>query len=155
MEEQNKEPLTKEERNKIRMANLKPFKPLDQLTEEEIKRQKEISSIGGKHRQEQIVRRKTMEEATKELLYRTISRKQAENVLGDDNELIQDNELNVMNVLICRMIQEVVTNGNTRSFEAIRDTGGFAPKKEVELQADIMTDADKALIDNLNQRLSG
>ena len=152
MEEQKKE-LTKAEI--IKRHNLKPFKPLAEQTEEEREYFRGISSLGGKARQKQIQKRKSMQEATQDILYKALSREQAKSILGEDNQLIEDDDLNVMSVLICRMVQEIVTNGNTRSFEAIRDTGGFAPKKEVEVQADIMTDADKALIDNLNQRLSG
>ena len=44
------------------------------------------------------------------------------------------------------MIQGAL-NGSFKCFEAVRDTAGFKPKNEVELNADIMTDADKALID--------
>lgn len=152
MEEQKKE-LTKAEI--IKRHNLKPFKPLAEQTEEEREYFHNIRSQGGKARQEQIAKRKSMQEATQELLYKVLNRDQAQNILGNDSQLIDDKDLNVMNVMICRMLQEVVANGNTRAFEAIRDTGGFAPKKEVELQADIITDADKSLIENLNQRLSG
>lgn len=132
--------------------NLRPFKSYDSLTDEEIERQRSLCSKGGKARQEQIQKRKSMEEVTKDLLYTKLSRDEAKKVLGDDEKLLSDENLSVMAVTIARMLQECL-QGNTRAFEAVRDTGGFSPKKEIDLTADVMTDADRALIANIQKRI--
>ena len=52
----------------------------------------------------------------------------------------------VGSVMIGAMIQGAL-NGSFKCAEFVRDTAGYKPKNEVEISADIMTDADRSLID--------
>ena len=124
----------------------------DKLTEEERKRNFEIRSKGGKARQAQIAKRKSMQEVAQELLYSKVSKRKAIAVLGEDAEKLTDEQMDVMNVLTMRIIQEV-EQGNYKAFESIRDTAGFSPKKEIDLTADVITASDRELIENVRKRL--
>lgn len=43
--------------------------------------------------------------------------------------------------------------GNTRSLEFVRDTSGQRPKDQIDIQADVVTAADRALIEKLRKNL--
>lgn len=156
MEEQNTpRERTKEEIRAIQNANLRMFKPCSEMTEEELQRREEIKEKARQGTREYHKKKKTMNELAKALLEKSVTKEQVERILGEDSQLLDnEDDLTVAQVLNARMLQEAI-QGNARAYELLRDTGGFAPKKEVELQADIITDADKSLIENLNQRLSG
>lgn len=111
-----------------------------------------MRSKGGKARQEQVIRRKTMKEDLKELLNVTISKEQAEVLLGDDAKSL-GNDLTMQRVLLVRASQKALQDGDMRALEFIRDTVGDSPKQQLEIQADVITDADRALIDKLSQRI--
>lgn len=55
----------------------------------------------------------------------------------------------VMTVAAARKAKE----GDLKAYEVIRDTAGQMPTKEVQLSAEIMTDADKALLEKVQKRL--
>lgn len=55
--------------------------------------------------------------------------------------------------MIASMLKEAIDNGNVRAAEYVRDTSGQAPTKEVSLKADVMTDADRALVDKVSKRI--
>lgn len=149
--------MTEEERKALRErqnANLKSFKPKEERTEEETKRLIELSSKGGKKRQEQIARNKTMQDVARELLFAKLKRDKAVAILGEDAKNLDDSQLDVMTVLVARIIQEV-EQGNYKAFESIRDTAGYAPIKQtsVDLAADVITASDRELIENVRKRL--
>ena len=50
------------------------------------------------------------------------------------------------------MVQEA-GKGSYKHYETLRDTAGFKPKDEVGITADIMTDADRSLLDKVSGRL--
>lgn len=143
--------LTGRERS---LANLKPLKKWSELSEEEIKHRKEICSMGGKKAQELIAKKKSMKEVTIDLLNRRMSRDTANEILGiESSNLLSDNELDLQTVLTLRIMQEVA-QGNVRAMEYIRDTSGNAPKQQVEVQQETLTDADRRLLDNVKKRLA-
>ena len=74
-------------------------------------------------------------------------------ILGDSQELIGDNR-DAGTVMIAKMIQTAMA-GSFKAAEFVRDTAGYKPKNEVELQADIMTDQDRSLLDKVSHRLTG
>ena len=55
----------------------------------------------------------------------------------------------VMTVAAARKAKE----GDLKAYEVMRDTAGQMPTKEVQLSAEIMTDADKALLEKVQKRL--
>lgn len=149
--------LTDEERKqegmKRKLANLIPFKSDDELTEEEIAKQRELRAKGGRARGEQLKKAKTLKEVTLMLLSTRISREDAEKVLGESAKLIADEDLNVETMLTLKAIGEVAENGNIRALEYLRDTSGQQPKQLIDAQVDTISDAERRLINNLSNRL--
>ena len=103
-----------------------------------------IGSMGAKKRDENREAKKNINELAKAMLEQTVTEKQIKSVLGDDTTMLLDNS--VASVMLGAMIKSAL-NGSFKAFEAVRDTAGYKPKNEIELNADIMTDNDKALID--------
>ena len=131
--------------------NLKPFRAYSELTPEEQERQRNISILGGKARSEQLQRHKTMKESAKVLLGQKVSREYAESVLGKNSDVSEIDTW--QDLIVAKMLREVVENGNAKAFELIRDTSGNKPTAEVDIRADIVTASDKALIDKVADRL--
>lgn len=150
MEEVNKaevnQPTEKDGKSK-REKNLIPMRTYDGMSEDEKKRQFEIRSKGGKARQEQIAKRKSMREDLEQLLNCKVSKDQAEILLGDDAEML-GNDFSVQRVMLVRAIQEATQEGSAKLLEFIRNTVGDAPKTEISLDADIITESDKRLLDS-------
>ena len=133
------------------LNNLKPWKPYNELTPEEIEKQKAIASLGGKARSEQINKRKTMKESAQVLLSVKVSTDYAQKIMGENYDV---SGIETMQDLItARMIRETLENGNAKAFELIRDTSGNKPTAEIDLRADIVTAADRALIEKVADRL--
>lgn len=133
--------------------HLTPFKPKSELTPEEIERQHQISLKGGLANKQRLAKKKTMNELAKALLDKSISRSQAVAIIGEDANLLTDDELTVSQVLNVAMVQESL-KGNVKAYESIRDTAGYTPKKELEITTDIMTDTDRELIARVSSRLN-
>lgn len=126
-------------------ANLIPF---NKLSEEE---QKEIRSKGGKASGEARRKKRDMREVAKAILEHAMNEAQIDEVLGNSKELL-DGDKSVMAVLTARMVQEA-GKGSYKHYETLRDTAGFKPKDEIGISADIMTDADRELVEKVNRRL--
>ena len=116
-------------------ANLIPF---NKLSEDE---QKEIRSKGGKASGEARRKKRDMREVAKAILEHAMNEAQIDEVLGNSKELL-DGDKSVMAVLTARMVQEA-GKGSYKHYETLRDTAGFKPKDEIDISADIMTDADR------------
>lgn len=149
---------TEEEQAAIRekkIKNLKPFPKSELMTNEERERQHKIALMGGQANKERLANKKTMNELAKALLDRPITKEQAIAIIGEDAQLIQSDELTVSQVLNVAMVQESL-KGNVKAYESIRDTAGYGIKQafSVDIQADIMTDTDRALLDKLASRLN-
>jgi transcriptional regulator NrdR family protein len=91
-----------------------------------------------------IEQKKNFNELAKAMLEQTVTEEQIKAVMGDSSEILLDSS--VGSVILGAMIKGAL-NGSFKCAEFVRDTAGYKPKNEVELNADIMTDADKALID--------
>lgn len=147
------EALEKEERKKRRLANLKPFKPYSELTEEEKQRQHELSVKGGQKNRELYNNNKTLKETTLRLLNSSMSRDKALKYVSEDTLNDLGGKLTIQDVLTARMIQEVLENGNTKAIEFLRDTSGQKPTTELDINADVVTAADRALLDKFKSNL--
>ena len=95
-------------------------------------------------KRENLEKKKNINELAKAMLEQTLSEDQLASILGSNTTMLLDNT--VASAMLGAMIQSALA-GSFKAFEAVRDTAGYKPKNEVELSADIMTDADKALID--------
>ena len=126
-------------------ANLIPF---NKLSEDE---QKEIRSKGGKASGEARRKKRDMREVAKAILEHAMNDEQIDEVLGSSKDLL-DGDKSVMAVLTARMVQEA-GKGSYKHYETLRDTAGFKPKDEIDISADIMTDADRELVEKVNRRL--
>ena len=126
-------------------ANLIPF---NKLSEDE---QKEIRSKGGRKSGETRRKQRDMREIAKAILEHAMNEAQIDEVLGNSKELL-DGDKSVMAVLTARMVQEA-GKGSYKHYETLRDTAGFKPKDEIGISADIMTDADRELVEKVNRRL--
>ena len=104
--------------------------------------------------QENREKKKNINELAKAMLEQTMTERQIKEVMGDNTNILTDNS--VASAMIGAMIQAAL-NGSFKAFEAVRDTAGYKPESRasLELTADIMTDADRALLDRVNQRLTG
>ena len=112
-------------------------------TEEE---RKYYGSIGGLKAKENRDAKKNINDLAKAMLEQTLSEKQIKGILGDNTTMLLDNS--VASAMLGAMIQGAL-NGSFKCFEAVRDTAGYRPKdiSQVDLNANVLTDADKSLID--------
>ena len=109
-------------------------------------RARQLGSLGGKKAKENRDARKNINELAKAMLEQTVTEDQIRSVLGDNTTMLLDNS--VASLMLGSMIKGAL-NGSFKCFEAVRDTAGFRPatKNEIDLNADIITEADKSLID--------
>lgn len=138
--------LTAEEKHQRQIANLKPFRKGEERTTE-------CAIKGGSVRGEQLKRAKDLKTLANDFLNTRISRERAVDVLGEIANDFSDDDLTNGAVLLGRMFAEVLENGTARSAEFIRDTSGQKPKDEISVTAETMSDADRALMANIAERL--
>ena len=124
------------------MENLIPFTA---LTEEQ---QREIACKGGKASVEAKRKKKHLREVVQAMLAHSMTDEQISEVLGTAENLL-DGDKSVSAVLTARMIQEAA-QGNVKAYETLRDTGGYKPKDQVEVEN--ITDADRALLARIEAR---
>lgn len=111
----------------------------DRTVDERLK----IIEKANEKKRENLEKKKNINELAKAMLEQVASDKVIRETI-DNPEMMIDNSY--ASLLVASMIQSAL-NGSFKAFEAVRDTAGYKPKNEIELQADIMTDNDKALID--------
>lgn len=98
-------------------------------------------------------RKRNLKEIAKALLEYSTGEQQKKQTLGENYaETFGELETNG-EVMLARMILGAM-DGSFKCAEFVRDTAGEKPKNEVEVSADIMTDADRALIEKLEKRTS-
>lgn len=145
---QNSEP--KEDRRHIGYANLIP---ITERTEEE---QREMQIRAGKASGEARRRKRDMREMARLMLENTMNDDAVVESIGENVELLEDEngkvDKSAMAVMLAKMILEAQA-GNVKAADFVRDTAGYKPKEQVELDA-VVTEADKALIDKVSKRLN-
>lgn len=129
--------------------NLIPFgSERDNRSKEEVR---ELNAKGGRKSGETRRKQRDMREIAKAILEHAMNEAQIDEVLGNSKDLL-DGDKSVMAVLTARMVQEA-GKGSYKHYETLRDTAGFKPKDEIGISADIMTDADRELVEKVNRRL--
>lgn len=113
---------------------------LSERTEDE---RKEIYIKSQESRKRNKEEKKNFNELAKALLDQVVSDKVIRETIDDPDMMID----NTYGSLILAAMVQGAKNGSFKCAEFIRDTAGYKPKNELEIQADIMTDNDKALID--------
>lgn len=101
-------------------------------------------------KRQNIENKKNFNELAKAMLEQTLNEKQIAEILGTSTSMLLDNS--VASVMIARMIQGAM-DGSFKCAEFVRDTAGYRPKDVHEVQADVMTDADRRLIENVSKRI--
>ena len=122
--------------------------PLNDRTKEE---QREIAKKGGKKSGEVRKQRKNAKELLERLLSTNMTDDMITDVLGGSKDLLGDDKT-AYNVMLTKMLQ-VACAGDTKAFVALRDTVGDKPADKQEITADIMTDADRKVIENIKKRI--
>lgn len=125
--------------------NLKPFntRPVEE--------QREIQRKGGKARAEQMKQRMTMKENLNLLLQCKLSNQQSIEIADELANLVGE-DTSVQNILMIQTIKQAMS-GDTKAIALVRDTIGEKPVEESVVTADIMTDADRKVIDNIKKRI--
>jgi hypothetical protein len=102
-------------------------------------------------RRENIEKKKNFNELAKAMLEQVVSNKVISDTL-DDTDMMLDNTYG--SLILAAMIQGA-KNGSFKCAEFVRDTAGYKPesKSSIDLSADIMTDADRSLLDKLSKRI--
>lgn len=121
--------------------------PFTERTEEE---QKEIARKGGIKSGEVRRARKTAREILQEMLQRQLSNDQIDDILGTSKNLLGEDKT-AYAVINAKMIQ-VAAAGDTKAYNAVRDTVGDAPVQEQRIE-NINTPGDMALYEKVAARL--
>ena len=130
---------------------IKGYKNLISIKERPTEEQRAIQIKGGKARAEQMKRRKAAKELLETLLETKMTDDMIDDVLGGSQDLLNGDKT-AYNVMLAKMFQ-VACSGDTKAFIAIRDTVGDKPVDKQEISADIITDADRKMIDNIKKRI--
>lgn len=109
----------------------------------------EMGKKGGRANAERIKREQSINEVAKLILKKTVSEKQAREILGEYASLLDEYTLSA--VLTMRQAIEA-QQGSTKAYETLRDTAGYKPVERQEITADIMTDNDRALLEKVAKR---
>ena len=140
----------KEDRRKIGYANLIP------ITERTEAEQREMQIKAGKASGESRRRKRDMRELARVMLNNAMTDDAVVESIGENVELLEDEngkvDKSAMAVMLAKMILEA-QSGNVKAADFVRDTAGYKPKEQVELDATV-TEADKALLEKVSKRLN-
>lgn len=122
------------------------FNNLISLTERTEEERKAIVKRSHEKAKENREREKDFNSLAKAMIEQVLTDRQVKDIVGDKKNFMIDNSLG--SALLNAMINSAL-DGSFKAFESVRDTAGYKPtnKSEIDLSADIMTEADKSLID--------
>lgn len=129
--------------SKIGNGNLKP---LNMRTMEE---RREIAILGGKKSGEARKLKKDLRTIAREVMSMQLNDVQIEDFLNNDSNLVTDDK-SVAYVATAKLAINALS-GDNKAYETLRDTAGFKPKDQMEIET--ITDGDRALMENLAKRL--
>lgn len=109
---------------------------------------REYGRIGGLKAKENRDQKRNIQDVAKALLDSMVSDKVIDQYI-EHPEAMQGKT--GADLLIHAMMEQAIKSGNYHCAEFVRDTAGYKPKNEVEIQADIMTESDKMLIDKVSK----
>lgn len=136
-----------------RYKNLKPNRSIDGLTEEERIKQREICQKGQKAMIEKRKAKKTMQETFKAFCELDISEDDAKDLIGKFSKFMGE-EMTIQSLMTALALKIGIEDGNVKALEFVRDTSGNKPKDVQEIKADIMTESDKRLLENVAKRVN-
>ena len=124
------------------------YKNLVKKTPEELR---EMAKRGGQANAARIKREKTLNEVAKAMLNHRISKDKAREILGEYAEYM-DGDFTLGAMLTMRQIIEA-QEGSSKAYEIMRDTAGYKPIDRQEINAEIMTDQDRKLMEQIAARM--
>lgn len=139
--------------NETKYKNLKPNRSINELTEEERIKQKEICRKGAYAMLEKKRAKKTMQETFKAFCEMDISEDDAKDLIGKFSKYMGD-EMTIQSLITALALKIGLEDGNVKALEFLRDTSGNKPKDVQEIKADIMTESDKKLLANVAKRVN-
>ena len=123
--------------------------PQNKRTKEQ---QRAIASQGGKASVAAQRKKKELKERCKILLELMPNKALIEKSLGEDITLPEGTDM--YDLMIAKMMQVTVLDGNVKAFEAVRDSAGDKPTDKIVQDVAVMTDKDKALMEIVAARMS-
>lgn len=118
---------------------------------EEIEKRRTSGRRGGIQNGVNAKKRRTAKDILGELLERQLMRESVDEILGESAQILGEDKT-VYAVMCAKMIQ-IACAGDIKAFIAIRDTVGDKPADEHLISADVMTDADRRMVENLKRRM--
>ena len=144
------EPSTPYEKTMLNLRNRRSFDKMDEETH------REISRKGGQATAEMYGEKKTARKALENIL----TLKVTDTMFADadiSQELIAKLKRSDPNATIYDLLNAVAVgkamDGNLKAYELIRDTYGDKPTEKVDISGEIVTDADRALLESISHRL--
>lgn len=138
----------KEEKRLISNSNLKPLNTLSPEEAKEIRRKGAYASAEKKRQ------KRTLKDSALLILEMSVSKESAKTIT-DNTEILKElpDNLQMQDLMNLSLAREAIESGNARAYEALRDTSGQKPTDKLEVEADITTEADRALMLALQNRL--
>jgi len=109
-------------------------------------RDKEVHRAGAESLNAKLAQRKTLAQSIDDLLRKKANRADLERYNLSEGATNQD-------VVTAALFAQAMA-GNMKAYIALRDTAGEMPVSKQQIQADIMTEADRALIEKLQKRVN-
>lgn len=121
------------------------------LSVEQLEKARATGRQGGLQNGINHKKRRTAKDILGDLLEKQLNRESVDEILGESAQILGEDKT-VYAVMCAKMIQ-IACAGDIKAFIAIRDTVGDKPADEHLISADVMTDADRRMIDNLKKRM--
>jgi hypothetical protein len=121
------------------------------LSVEQLEKARATGRQGGLQNGINHKKRRTAKDILGELLERQLMRESVDEILGESAQILGEDKT-VYAVMCAKMIQ-IACAGDIKAFIAIRDTVGDKPADEHLISADVMTDADRRMVENLKRRM--
>lgn len=125
------------------------------MSERSMEDRKRVSKLGITKSIQSKQNKKSLNDIAKAMLDTQLSDSQVKKLLGVDvlPDFVDSDNMTVGAMLIIRGLESALVDKNFKWAEFVRDTAGYKPKNEVDISADIMTDADRQLMENIQKRL--
>lgn len=140
--------------NPASLANLKPCRTLDQLEPEE---RKERQQAGGTASGESRRARRSLREICQAIADLPLTSKDAltdegAQKIAEQTEQQTGKPCTIYEAMAAAQAVQAMA-GNVKAFVAFRDSAGDKPADQVELTAETMTDADRKMLQNIQNRM--
>lgn len=118
---------------------------------------REIQRMGAEASNAKQAHRRSMAEIMDDLLKKPASKVLA--LLTEDEQhtklstLMAGTDATVYDLVAARMAIEAIANGDTKAATFVRDSAGDKPVEQQEISANVMTDADRALLAKVSKRV--